>query len=326
LTTIFACRRSPSPPPAPPYMLHSLFVSLLLSFSSSPMTSRMTARALPTPILVLLLLACSTATADARTGHTHADAHSHVFDSLSASQDESDIFISHPRSMWAQFSKRQIPNLQVPAQCESTCDPVNAIIGEDDQCTVGQCCNANFAQGYFDCFKCVGGELQIKSWNLPQKFLDGLVVQCSRKNIQLPLLSFPGQNPNRVLSTNAPAPPATKSVPPATATAPGTLSAPPDPVRTSSSTVDDVPSTPSTGAAKNPASIEADVSSTAKEAAPTQVTFTERPTAIGVGESPTSGIISSSNAAVGHGPNSLWMLTLSTQFVLLATASVSLWW
>ncbi|KAF8164899.1 hypothetical protein B0H34DRAFT_648979 [Crassisporium funariophilum] len=93
----------------------------------------------------------------------------------------------------------------VPAQCKSDCDPVNTILATGG-CPPAQCCLSSFETGYFNCFGCVAQSINFTDFSAPQSVIDTLFVLCAQRGFTLPKLTFPGQNPNRTLSTGAPGP------------------------------------------------------------------------------------------------------------------------
>ena len=137
------------------------------------------------------------------------------------------------------FQHRQTTSTpQVPPQCASICDPVNAILASPSgvsyarwyhlysdnlmrkhQCTLSQCCLASFENGFYSCDICVGTndtDYSTAQATLDSKYLPFYVEEklrrslyafialyddCAGLGIQLPVLTFPGQNPNRTLSS-----------------------------------------------------------------------------------------------------------------------------
>ncbi|KAF9458000.1 hypothetical protein BDZ94DRAFT_1325830 [Collybia nuda] len=88
----------------------------------------------------------------------------------------------------------------VPAQCKTTCDPVNSLIFSNT-CPVSQCCTPSFEMAYFNCIICVGGVANLEDYSAPQNILDRILSDCATRGRALPKLTFPGQNPDRPLST-----------------------------------------------------------------------------------------------------------------------------
>ncbi|KAJ7590833.1 hypothetical protein C8J56DRAFT_1047079 [Mycena floridula] len=96
--------------------------------------------------------------------------------------------------------QNSIPN--VPPQCQSSCNPANAIIDETTQgCIATNCCTTSFETDYFNCFLCVGKAANLTDWTQPQAYVDGLVIQCSISGLPIPEKTFPGQDPNRTIAT-----------------------------------------------------------------------------------------------------------------------------
>ncbi|PPQ68358.1 hypothetical protein CVT26_005920 [Gymnopilus dilepis] len=89
----------------------------------------------------------------------------------------------------------------VPAGCESTCDPVNTAVAAG--CTPSACCQPSFEMGFFNCFECVGNATHVTDFSEPQQDVDALVDTCAALGFALPKLTFPGQNPNRTISSVA---------------------------------------------------------------------------------------------------------------------------
>ncbi|KAF8898145.1 hypothetical protein CPB84DRAFT_1780975 [Gymnopilus junonius] len=89
----------------------------------------------------------------------------------------------------------------VPPGCETTCDPVNSVLSAG--CTVSTCCQSTFEMEYFNCFECVANALNVTDFSVPQEDLDALVDACAALSLALPKLTFPGQNPNRTISSVA---------------------------------------------------------------------------------------------------------------------------
>jgi len=89
----------------------------------------------------------------------------------------------------------------VPAGCESSCDPVSSALAAG--CTAATCCQSSFEMGYFSCFECAANASNVTDFSVPQQDLDELIDLCAALGLALPKLTFPGQNPNRTLSTIA---------------------------------------------------------------------------------------------------------------------------
>ncbi|KAJ6510298.1 hypothetical protein C8R47DRAFT_1097490 [Mycena vitilis] len=101
------------------------------------------------------------------------------------------------------LSPRQSDVPIVPAKCAVTCDPVTDILQSEPTCTPTVCCTTLFQSGYFNCFECLGpsgNNVTKADYAQPQVFLDDLTLECAAAGMELPELTFPGQNPNRTLS------------------------------------------------------------------------------------------------------------------------------
>ncbi|KAF8966432.1 hypothetical protein BDZ97DRAFT_1698567 [Flammula alnicola] len=98
-------------------------------------------------------------------------------------------------------SRQTGTNPAVPPQCETQCDPINSVIAAG--CQISTCCQASFEMGYFNCFECVGQAVNLTDYSAIQQTLDG------NSGFSLPKLTFPGQNPNRPLSSVSSAPAST---------------------------------------------------------------------------------------------------------------------
>ncbi|KAF8716383.1 hypothetical protein AX14_012370, partial [Amanita brunnescens Koide BX004] len=108
------------------------------------------------------------------------------------------------------------------SQCESPCSSVDQFVGPNapvrkpvfsssskslcrvlpqDTCTPQACCTADFEQAYLNCFTCIGTAENITDYSQYQSSLDNLTSACLEEGINVPKLTFPGQNPNRSLPT-----------------------------------------------------------------------------------------------------------------------------
>ncbi|KAF8803932.1 hypothetical protein BYT27DRAFT_7195282 [Phlegmacium glaucopus] len=104
------------------------------------------------------------------------------------------------------FQRRQTTGSnQVPSQCESTCNPVISFITSGN-CIPSQCCVASFETSYFDCFMCLSVLENLTNYTTPQSFVDEFYDACVSQGFQLPILTYPGQNSNRTLSSFVPLP------------------------------------------------------------------------------------------------------------------------
>ncbi|KAK0498284.1 hypothetical protein EDD18DRAFT_1157060 [Armillaria luteobubalina] len=70
-------------------------------------------------------------------------------------------------------------------------------------CTPAQCCTSSFENNYVSCIECVGSAANVTDFSQFQTIVDQLVVLCSANGIAIPKVTFPGQDPNRQLSTSA---------------------------------------------------------------------------------------------------------------------------
>ncbi|KAJ7667522.1 hypothetical protein DFH06DRAFT_1322122 [Mycena polygramma] len=98
-------------------------------------------------------------------------------------------------------------------------------------CPVTQCCSDAFESGYFECYKCVGTAMNVTDFTLAQEYVDVVITSCKTEGFTLPVLTLPGQDPNRALASALPA--GASSVPvfasvvrPSVTTPPRTSSAP----------------------------------------------------------------------------------------------------
>ncbi|KAL0949061.1 hypothetical protein HGRIS_009159 [Hohenbuehelia grisea] len=86
---------------------------------------------------------------------------------------------------------------QVPAQCQSICNPVNQRIA--DGCNYDACCTADFANRYINCATCFGNASGQTDYTQSQGFYDSLFTTCTSAERQMPRLTLPGQNADRPL-------------------------------------------------------------------------------------------------------------------------------
>lgn len=94
---------------------------------------------------------------------------------------------------------RQTGNPNLPPQCQSTCNPVLSAINSN--CPRSQCCTASFEQQLFDCFTCLANAASSSNFTTAQATVDELYDACATLGVSLPVLTFPGENPNRPLSS-----------------------------------------------------------------------------------------------------------------------------
>ncbi|KAJ7047842.1 hypothetical protein C8F04DRAFT_1247447 [Mycena alexandri] len=92
----------------------------------------------------------------------------------------------------------------IPKTCQTGCAPF-APFFDGAACAITQCCSAIFQTGYFDCFLCVGNATGATDYTIAQDYVDVLTTSCIAENFTLPLLSLPGQDPNRTPTTALPA-------------------------------------------------------------------------------------------------------------------------
>ncbi|KAK7061295.1 hypothetical protein R3P38DRAFT_2828688 [Favolaschia claudopus] len=135
---------------------------------------------------------------------------------------------------------REIPGVQrrdltvIPAACQTGCAPFQPFL-TGQNCSTASCCSPAFEQGYFDCFMCVGTNSNATDFSIAQEFVDVLITACRSVGSDLPVLTLPGQNPNRTLVSE---------LPPGASTIP-VFPNQPDAVRSSSTTTTEA-STPTT--------------------------------------------------------------------------------
>ncbi|KAK0490514.1 hypothetical protein IW261DRAFT_17929 [Armillaria novae-zelandiae] len=96
-------------------------------------------------------------------------------------------------------ASRQITG--IPSQCQMPCSAASDLVNAD--CTPAQCCTSSFETNYVSCIECVGSAANVTDYSQFQTIVDQLVVSCSANGIAIPKMTFPGQDPNRQLSTSA---------------------------------------------------------------------------------------------------------------------------
>ncbi|KAF8803933.1 hypothetical protein BYT27DRAFT_7109025 [Phlegmacium glaucopus] len=106
-----------------------------------------------------------------------------------------------PVDIYAFHRRQTTGGVPAPPECESTCNPVNSILTSANTCTPSQCCSASFENSYFNCFVCVATTVNLTDYSVPQSLIDTLYDLCASLGIQLPVLTFPGQNASRPLSS-----------------------------------------------------------------------------------------------------------------------------
>ncbi|KAJ7067882.1 hypothetical protein C8F01DRAFT_1116100 [Mycena amicta] len=92
---------------------------------------------------------------------------------------------------------------QIPTACLPECSPFSPFL-QGATCAVTECCSVVFETGYFDCFQCVGTSVNASDYSLAQTYVDVVNTACASEGFTLPVLSLPGQNPNRTLATALP--------------------------------------------------------------------------------------------------------------------------
>ncbi|KAK7053905.1 hypothetical protein R3P38DRAFT_2853112 [Favolaschia claudopus] len=104
---------------------------------------------------------------------------------------------------------REIPGVQrrdltvIPAACQTGCAPFQPFL-TGQNCSTTSCCSPAFEQGYFDCFMCVGTGSNATDFSIAQEYVDVLITACRSVGADLPVLTLPGQNPNRTLVSELP--------------------------------------------------------------------------------------------------------------------------
>ncbi|KAF9033089.1 hypothetical protein BDZ89DRAFT_1158386 [Hymenopellis radicata] len=87
----------------------------------------------------------------------------------------------------------------VPPECQASCAVADPLT--DGTCTLDVCCTSDFANSYVECIECVGNKVGATDYTNFQGILDSLKVQCDAENLPIPKLTFPGQDPDRPLSS-----------------------------------------------------------------------------------------------------------------------------
>ncbi|KAF8351071.1 hypothetical protein F5887DRAFT_192067 [Amanita rubescens] len=115
-------------------------------------------------------------------------------------------------------------------QCESPCTPILSYVGSDssNKCTPQACCTTAFEKAYLKCFTCIGKAENVTNYSKYQRTLDDLTSACLSDGISVPKLTFPGQNPNRTLTSFTPSgtPATTGSSGPGTGISASTITTP----------------------------------------------------------------------------------------------------
>ncbi|KIL67403.1 hypothetical protein M378DRAFT_73868 [Amanita muscaria Koide BX008] len=107
-------------------------------------------------------------------------------------------------------------NGPVPVECQQTCAPIVPLTLGNQSCTPSLCCNSQWEQAYFSCIICAAQIQQITDLSDAQHTLDVIYADCTLVGSPIPLVTFPGQSPNRTLPS--------ASVLPSQATATATIS------------------------------------------------------------------------------------------------------
>ncbi|KAF7331641.1 hypothetical protein MKEN_00043800 [Mycena kentingensis (nom. inval.)] len=92
---------------------------------------------------------------------------------------------------------------EIPTVCADECAPFSLFL-HGDACRVTECCSSAFEEGYFGCFMCVGTAQNATDFSFAQKYVNVVITACASEGFTLPVLSLPGQDPNRTLSTELP--------------------------------------------------------------------------------------------------------------------------
>nr|GAT46154.1 predicted protein [Mycena chlorophos] len=92
----------------------------------------------------------------------------------------------------------------IPSTCSTDCAPFEPFL-DGQTCPVTQCCSGAFETAYADCFKCVGVAINATDYTLAQEYVDVVNTACAAEGYTLPVVTLPGQNPNRTLASALPA-------------------------------------------------------------------------------------------------------------------------
>ncbi|KAF7313431.1 hypothetical protein HMN09_00499000 [Mycena chlorophos] len=92
----------------------------------------------------------------------------------------------------------------IPSTCSTDCAPFEPFL-DGQTCPVTQCCSGAFETAYGDCFKCVGVAINATDYTLAQEYVDVVNTACAAEGYTLPVVTLPGQNPNRTLASALPA-------------------------------------------------------------------------------------------------------------------------
>lgn len=107
-------------------------------------------------------------------------------------------------------SARRIPGLRsrslptIPSACQAGCAPFAPFLA-GAACPVTQCCSSLFETGYANCFRCIGESIHATDFSIAQEYVDVLTTSCVAEGFPLAVLTLPGQDANRTLTTALPA-------------------------------------------------------------------------------------------------------------------------
>lgn len=99
------------------------------------------------------------------------------------------------------FQRRQTNSPPIPPGCTITCAPVATLIGSLGNCTATECCVTTFETSFFNCLGCAEAAANVTDFTSAQMTVDELYDDCAGLGIKLPVLTFPGQNASRPLSS-----------------------------------------------------------------------------------------------------------------------------
>ncbi|KAJ6516393.1 hypothetical protein C8R45DRAFT_243268 [Mycena sanguinolenta] len=101
----------------------------------------------------------------------------------------------------ARVGARDLPI--IPTTCQDGCSPFQPFL-TGATCPAAQCCTTAFDIGYADCFTCVGNATGATDFTIAQEYVDVLITSCLTEGFTIPVLTLPGQNPNRTLVSALP--------------------------------------------------------------------------------------------------------------------------
>ncbi|KIJ30200.1 hypothetical protein M422DRAFT_53876 [Sphaerobolus stellatus SS14] len=97
---------------------------------------------------------------------------------------------------------RQSPP-SVPPECQGNCTmPLNTEQTCGNPPQPNCLCSVDLENSYFDCLLCLGQVLNTTDYTSSQGIIDQLTTECDDFGIPLEKLTFPGQDPDRTLSTS----------------------------------------------------------------------------------------------------------------------------